>query len=125
MTLALHVVTGKVRTVTGVVGSCRNCFVNRFIEQQPAKKLIKYVHNYGRYKKKWFFFSEHRVVIYIAVIVFELIFLLLSNVNSFHTDVAICVNLFIFSLFTALALLVAMVGWQERHSVSTILLHQK
>ena len=56
------------------------------------------------------FFSDHRVVIYIAVIVFELIFLLLSNVNSFHTDVAICVNLFIFSFFTALALLVVMVG---------------
>ena len=50
------------------------------------------------------------MVIYIAVIVFVVIFLLLSNVNSFHTDVAICVNLFIFSFFTALALLVAMVG---------------
>ena len=56
------------------------------------------------------FFSEHRVVIYIAVIVFEVIFLLFSNVNSFHTDVAICVNLFIFSFFTALALLVEWLG---------------
>ena len=35
----VSVTRGKVRTVTGVVGSCRNCFVNRFIVQQPAKKI--------------------------------------------------------------------------------------
>ena len=124
MTLALHVVWYAQQRVwwAGIVialliASWSSSLPKNWLNTCSIMKDIR--------KNIYWFFSEHRVVIYIAVIVFVVIFLLLSNVNSFHTDVAICVNLFIFSFFTALALLVAMVGWQERHSVSNILLHRK